>query len=399
MRFIILSQYYWPEVGAPQVRLEAVAAQLRARGHEVEVVTTMPSYPSGIVQPTYRRRVAVREEHDGIQVRRIWSYPAKGRGLKRLISYMSFTATSFLALLSVRSADFIVIESPPLFLTATGIIWGRIKRTNTILNVADLWPDAAVDVGAVQEGRQLRLARRLERWAYLHSTYVSSVTEGIREAVISRGVDEGRALFLPNGVDTFAFAPERSDPAVRTELGLPVGPLLAFTGTVGLAQGLENVIESVGQLGRDHVSLAIVGSGSALGEMRQLARDRSYDNVFFVDPVPRQKIAALLPGCLAGVVSLADLETNRGARPSKMFPIMASGIPVLYCGVGEGADLITAAGAGVAIANESSRVSEAIRGLLSDENTRSTMGHRGRQFAMETMSWDSLVGEWLTHLH
>src|SRR4029078_3417334 len=105
----------------------------------------------------------------------------------------------------------------------------------------------------------------------------------------------------------------------------------------------------------------------------QLARDRSYDNVFFVDPVPRQKIAALLPGCLAGAVSLADLEDNPRARPSKMFPIMASGIPVLYCGVGEGADLITAAGAGVAIPNESSRVSEAIRLLLSDETTRSTM--------------------------
>ena len=395
MRFVILTQYFWPEVGAPQVRLEAVARQLALNGHEVEIVTTMPSYPTGTVRAEYRRKLVCSELHDDIRIRRVWSYPAQGRGIKRLIGYISFAALSVPLLVRTKRSDFIVIESPPLFLAMPGLLWARLTRRRSILNVADLWPDAALDVGAVGEGLMLSAARRLERWAYRHSSYVSSVTKGIRQAVVERGVTDGRALFLPNGVDTESFSPDHLDLSVRAELGLPDGPLIAFTGTVGLAQGLGNVIDAVGTLGRTRVSLGVVGSGSALQDMRDLATSRGYDNIFFVDPVPRQTIARLLPGCVAGVVSLANLVTNQGARPSKMFPIMASAVPILYCGTGEGAEMVGSVGAGISVPNETSRIREAVQALLDDPNQRTAMGLRGREFVVAEMSWKTLVTDWL----
>ena len=143
MRFVIFTQYFWPEVGAPQVRLEAVARQLVLSGHEVEILTTMPSYPSGVVRDGYRRKFVSSEHHDDIRIRRIWSYPAQGRGVKRLVGYVSFALFSTILLLRTKRADFIVIESPPLFLAPPGLLWARLTRSRSILNVADLWPDAA----------------------------------------------------------------------------------------------------------------------------------------------------------------------------------------------------------------------------------------------------------------
>jgi len=227
---------------------------------------------------------------------------------------------------------------------------------------------------------------------------VNAVTEGIRAELIAKGVPPDDILFLPNGVDTDRFSPQRGDSAVRVELGLPTGPLLAFTGTVGFAQGLNAVVDAMATVQDLPVQLAIVGDGSARAELVQRAASAGLSSIHFVDPVPPESIARLLPGCLAGVVSLADLATNQGARPSKLFPVMASGIPVLYCGTGEGAQLVERAAAGIAVGNASAPIADAIRRLSTRDDERGAYGRGGRAFVLAEMSWTRLVGDWLQEL-
>src|SRR5271169_50872 len=160
MRLLILTQYYPPEIGAPQTRLQAMAAELKHMGHEVEVVTAMPNYPRGSIFPEYRRRFYCRELRDEIVVHRVWMYAAMGGGIRRVLSYGSFVLMSVLGLFRARKADYIFVESPPLPLTLPAYIFARLWGASAIMNVADLWPSAAVEMGLLRDGLLVALMRR-----------------------------------------------------------------------------------------------------------------------------------------------------------------------------------------------------------------------------------------------
>src|SRR5712664_630747 len=141
MRILILTQYYPPEVGAPQTRLAHLAKCLAGWGHELTVLTAMPNYPQGQVYPAYRRRILVEEKLDGVRIIRTWIAPAGASGFsfwRRILSYFSFVFSSFiLGLSKLGKLDVVVTESPPLFLGLSGFAISRIKRAPLVMNISD----------------------------------------------------------------------------------------------------------------------------------------------------------------------------------------------------------------------------------------------------------------------
>jgi colanic acid biosynthesis glycosyl transferase WcaI len=148
-RLVVLTQYFAPEVGAAQTRLSAVVAELVRRGVNVDVVTAMPNYPQGRIHEGYRRKLYTKEHRAGATVRRVWVYAAQGAGAKRLVNYASFAAACTVGLAATRKPTHVFIESPPLTTAVAGLLYARMRRATAILNVADLWPDAAIEVGAL----------------------------------------------------------------------------------------------------------------------------------------------------------------------------------------------------------------------------------------------------------
>lgn len=116
MKFLIFSQYFYPEIGASQVRLGSTCKELVRRGHQVEIVTAFPHYPMGKISSEYRGRVFVKEEWEGMTIYRFWIYPAMGCGLKRLMNCASFVLSSALGLFLIRrKPDYMFVDSPPYF--------------------------------------------------------------------------------------------------------------------------------------------------------------------------------------------------------------------------------------------------------------------------------------------
>ena len=177
MKFLLLTQYFPPEIGGAQTRLRSTAVELKRLGHDVEIVTALPNYPRGKFYPGYEGRIYLREEFEGITVRRVWLYPAMGGGLRRMLNYASFTIMSLFGLLLSQRPDFIFVESPPLFLSIPACVAGFLWRVPFIFNVADLWPDIVVEGGFLKQGPLIRLMRRLEQWSYRSAGYVNAVTE------------------------------------------------------------------------------------------------------------------------------------------------------------------------------------------------------------------------------
>lgn len=403
MRFLLLTQYYPPEIGAAQVRLHNVAKALNTLGHEVRVMTALPNYPKGEVFADYQGRRRVQEEVDGIAIERHWVYPVSDSGMRRLLCYASFQWSSLLPLIRLSRKwrpDFLFVESPPLFLGLSAIALKRLLRVPFIFNVADLWPDWAVDMGVIKkEGLLHKVARFLESWIYRESERVNIVVQDMRSALVGKGLAESKLLFLPNGVDLDLFSAQKrafkSDVARELAGKYPHRQLIIYAGTHGKYHGLEVAIDAAKQLeGRPDVLFVFVGEGSEKARLMAYAQRNQVSNTLFLPSVPPDVLAELLQ-----IASIALSVIQIPTRAAKVFPAMASGKPLVYAGRGEGAALVQEAGAGLVVPpDDSQEIADAVVRLIDDKELRVTLGLAGRQYVETNLSWTKLVRDWLFEL-
>jgi glycosyltransferase involved in cell wall biosynthesis len=398
MRILILTQYFPPEIGGAPTRLQSFAAELKNLGHAVEVVTALPNYPRGRFFPGYEGAFYRRELRNGIVTHRLWVYPALGGGFARLLNYLSFTLTSFLGFFRCAKPDCIFVESPPIFLSMTAYIAGLFWRAPFIFNVADLWPDIVVEGGFLKPGLILNLLYALERWSYSKAAVVSVVTEGIRDTLLrKKSVRPEKLVLLPNGVDTALYSPRPADESFKRSLGLAGKKVILWAGTIGHAHGLEHVLCAAQLLeSYPEIHFLFVGDGSARPHVEKLSAEMKLPNVSFRDPVPLEQLPPYFSIAEIGLSSLLNIPLYDSARPSKFFPILASGKPLVFAGRGEAARLLEDAGAGVVVPPENPKaLAEAIVQLLDNPEALRRLGQNGHRFVVANLQWSNLVGDWI----
>ncbi len=401
MKFLILTQYFPPEIGGAQTRLKSFATELARAGHQVEVVTALPNYPRGRFFSGYEGLLYKKEVVDRIAIRRVWLYPAVGSGVRRLLNYFSFTLTSFFGLLCSAKPDYIFVESPPLFLSFTAWVAGLFWRVPFIFNVADLWPDVILDGGFMKDGFVFRCLRAVESWSYRRAAHVNTVTDWILKVLREKkSVPAEKLLFLPNGADTRQFSPRPPDQSLQADLGLVGKQVVLWAGTLGYAHGLDKVLHAA-KLLEPHPSIhfLFVGDGSARADLLQLQQRLQLSNVTFHDPVPLGQVPAFFSISLCGLASLVDIPTYEGARPSKLFPILASAKPLLFVGKGESARLVERAAAGIVVPpGDPQLIADAVLRLADDPALCREFGDSGRRFVEDHLQWSTLVNNWLAQL-
>jgi glycosyltransferase involved in cell wall biosynthesis len=400
MRLIILTQYYPPEVGAPQNRLSDLARRFVEMGHEVTVLTAMPNYPAGRIHAGYRGRLYVREQFDGVHVERAWIFASVSRRIPpRLLNYFSFVITSFLVgALRLPRADFILTESPPLFLGWSGVVLAKIKGARFIFNVADVFSDGLLSARIVGDGWVYRATRRLERWLCERAWLVTGQTPSIVSAIQALA-PAATVRLLSNGGDFDHCRPDGGDPALLREFGLN-GFIVAYAGVHGHSQALEHVVDAAALLTDcPDVVLAFFGDGPVREDLRRRAAHKGLSNVRFFDPVPAERMAQLIPLWSVGLVLVFDTAVGRSARPSKMFELMAAGVPVVLSAPrGDASDIIEAAHAGVCVGPENAAaLAGAIRSLYRDPN-RAQLGRNGRRHATSHFNRATIARELAAYL-
>jgi colanic acid biosynthesis glycosyl transferase WcaI len=397
MRFIVLTEYFFPEIGAAQTRLSALTAALRKSGHHVEVVTAFPHYPS---PPSPIRRLYKLEHHDSTPVHRTWIYASSGTGMRRLLGYFSFTLTGLLGLAKCHRPDALIVESPPLFLFLTGWLYARLRGCPCILNVADLWPDAAVEFGVLRSRTLIGLGRLLERWAYSHATLLNATTSGImRHLIHDNQVPPSKVLFLPNGVDVELFKPIPPDSQLQRTLNPEGKILILYAGTHGIAHGMQVILEAAVCVRQEPFLFVLVGGGTDKPRLRSLALNLGLNNVVFLDPVPAYALPKFYSVADIALVTVRNSKMAESIRPVKMLSAMASGVPVIFVGRGEGADLVQTANAGIITEpDEPEALAKAIRQLATHPEQRRLFGNNGRMFVMQHFQWEKILERWLCDL-
>lgn len=401
MRFLVLSQYFPPEVGATQVRLSSMCRELVRAGHEVDVVTGMPHHPAGKIFPGYRRRFYRLEFQGEVHIRRTWLYAAAGSGWCRILGYLSFMLTCLFSIARARKPDYIFVDSPPLFLGVSGWLASVYWNCPFIFNVADLWPDSVLDLGVMKEGVFLKAAFSLESWIYKRARFINAVTRGIHEVLLDRkSVPATKILFLPNGVDSTVIQPLPSDKTLRKQLGLAGKRIAIYAGNHGYAAGAEQILHAAKLLvTHPELHFLFVGDGPDKPRLQRMAADLQLQNTTFVDSVPFRRLPAYLSIADIALITLRKSGVTRGARPAKTFVMMAAAKPIILSAKGEAAEIIESSRAGVVVLpDEPQQFAAAILAMHENAEAARQMGLRGRAFVRENFEWSSLVGNWLNQL-
>lgn len=378
-------------MGAPQVRLSELGERLVDRGWEVEALTALPNYPTGRVFDGYDPQHPKVETIGRIRTVRVPLYTAKSGFTTRLRSYLSFAASAKRhGPRLCTPPDLLYVESPPLFIGYAAMSLSRRWSVPYVLNVSDLWPESAVRMGVVRPGVATWLASRLEHKMYRRAGGVTGQSQEIIDGV--RRTCPGVATeVVTNGVDPARFGRSRATVEARQLLGTEAGPIFIFAGLLGLAQGLDQVLELAKTWPADLPGrFVLVGEGPVREHLERRICDEAIGRVRLLPSQPREKIPALLAAADIALISLG--MTIPGAVPSKIYEAMASELPILLVADGEAAQRVADAECGLTVPpGDATSLATAAGRLAGDIELRSRLGAAGRRAAETTYHRDRIA--------
>lgn len=386
MRLLILTQYYPPEIGAPQNRLHELAIRLKEKGIHLEVLTGMPNYPTMEIYEKYQKGRIKEEIIDEIAVHRAKIFVSNSKSIiYRLLNYFSFVFTSYLRGRKLSHFDFILVESPPLFLGYSAIALSKKLKAKLIFNVSDLWPESAEKLGLVTNKFLLKLAYNLEEKCYLKSELITCQTDGIVQSIKSR-FSLKNVYWLPNGVDLNFYDPSKieKEDFRKNNKFLDNDILFFYGGILGYAQGLDIILEAADKLKETPlIKFILQGSGPEKERLEKMALKMKLNNVYFLPPVSKDKMPSILKEIDVAIVPLRKLELFEGAIPSKIFECLAMEVPLLLGVSGESKKhFVDNANAGYYFEPENSTdLISKINLLIQNPMQIKEMGKNGRKYA------------------
>ncbi len=402
MRIHFLTDNFPPETNAPATRTFEHARRWVRAGAQVTVVTTAPNFPAGKLMHGYRNRLVQREVIEGIDTIRVWTYITANEGFaRRTLDFLSFMVTGFFAGLFLKRPDVIVCTSPQFFTACAAYMLSVIKRRPFVFEVRDLWPDSIVAVGAMKESAPTRAMRRLEYFLYRKAARIVSVTHSFKSVLSGNGVPAEKIAVVRNGADLKGFTPGAKPQALLERHGLQKKFVAAYIGTVGMAHGLGMVLDAAERLLRDEPGIAfmVVGEGAERASLEAQARSRGLSNVLFVGPVGKDEVVEYWRLADAALVLLLDRPVFRHVLPSKMFEAMATARPIVLGVLGESAELLEQAGAGVVIPPEdAAALAGALARLAGNPQWAAEIGRKGRAFVEAELDRDKLAALMLDEL-
>ncbi len=400
MRILYIHQFFATrESSLGLIRSYEFARRWIAEGHEVTVITSSSRLPE-----EFDRKLFAEGVIDGIRVRSVRVRYSNYMGYaRRMWSFALFTiGATFLAATSGKH-DVVFATSTPLTVGIPGWVAAALTRTPFVFEVRDLWPEAAIQMGALKrDGLIARAAKLLERFLYRKAKHVIALSPGMAEGVLAEGVPAERVHMIPNSADLDLFYPAPKDHAFLTSLGVPEGAfVVGYAGAIGPSNAVEAQVpeaaRTLHERGRDDIVFVIAGDGKCLPKLREMVE--GLPNVRLVGSLPKKDVPVLTRSADVLMTLFADVPILATNSPNKFFDGLASGRPMIVNSNGWTKDLVEQNRCGVYVpAGDGVALADAIERLAADRDLLEEMGRNARRLAEERFSRDDLADQALAVL-
>jgi glycosyltransferase involved in cell wall biosynthesis len=386
MRMLLIHQAFTSGDEPGGTRHYELARHLQRAGHTFTIVASDISYLTG--QSAVARRGLFTHQilDDGIQVLRAYTYPALHRSFVwRVFSFLSFMATSLWAGLQAGPVDLVMGTSPPIFQAVSAWLVARRRGKPFLLEIRDLWPEFAIDMGILTNPLLIALSRWLERFLYARADHILVNSPAYRDYMLARGVPPEKVSLISNGVDSDMFDPQGDGAAQRGAWGLTGRFVVTYAGALGLANDIPTILRAAARLQeRSDVHFLLVGDGKERRILEAQAQELGLNNVTFTGAYPKTQIPAVLAASDACIAILKDIPMFRTTYPNKVFDYMAAGRPTLLAIDGVIRHVIESAQGGVIVPpGDDAALAAAVRRLADDPDQARTMGLAARSYVVE----------------
>lgn len=370
MHILFLTDNFPPEGNAPATRTYEHATRWVKAGHKVTVITCVPNFPEGKVFDGFKNRWYQTHDLDGLNVVRVKTYITANEGfVKRILDYMSFMVTGFIAGLFQKKPDVIVATSPQFFCACAGWALSAVRRKPFVFELRDIWPASITAVGAMKDSFAISMLERIEMFLYRRADSIIAVTHAFKKELVERGIDSNKIDVVRNGVDLTKYEPAVKAVELANQYGLAGKFVAGYVGTHGMAHGLEHIVQVAEKLKHnDNIRFVFAGGGAARQKVVDLVKEKNLSNVVLIDRQPKEMMPKIWSLCDVSLVPLVNSELFRTVIPSKIFECMGMGIPtIMSVPKGEATQIIEETKSGIVVESENvEQITQAIELLHTD---------------------------------
>ncbi|MFN7986164.1 MAG: glycosyltransferase family 4 protein [Thermoanaerobaculia bacterium] len=355
-----------------------LASRALGKGHRFTVVASDASYLTG-------RAAEAGEENatPGLRIVRVRTLRTLHRSFAwRVAAFLGFMVTSTVRALAVRKVDLVFGTSPPIFQAVSAWLASALKRVPFVLEIRDLWPEFAVDMGVLTNPALVRLARWLEAFLYARADLLVVNSPAYRDYLLRRGIPGAKVRFVPNGVDASMFDPAARGEGLRREWGCDGKSVALYAGAIGPANDIPTLLGAAEML-KDEPGIAfvLVGDGKDRPKLEEAARAKGLANVRFAGTLPKRRMPEALAACDVGVAILKDIPMFRTTYPNKVFDYMAAGRPTVLAIDGVIRAVVEEADGGTFVPpGNAAALAQAVKAMAADPARRASMGASARAF-------------------
>lgn len=366
-----------------------LASELVKKGHDVTIFASgFDHHAHRYIKIDPKEKIRV-EEYDGVRFVWISTTPYSKNDWRRVVNMISYGWRVLRCGRGILKPDVVIGSSMHPFAALAGWRLARRHKARFIFEVRDLWPQTAVDMGAMKEsGLPAKLLYTLEKFMYERAEKIIVLLPYAKEYIVSRGISPEKVFWLPNGVNLDRFDhPSPLDP--ESEVAKAFERYrdrfkVVYVGAHGVPNGLDVILEAAKFIQDKNVDIhfIMVGEGAEKGRLVNKARDLEITNITFCEPVPKQAVPTVLRSSDCLVFSIPSFDIYRyGVSLNKSFDYLASTKPVAMAGNPRN-NIVKEANCGIAVESENPKaLAEAIIEIYNmPEEKRKELGMNGRRY-------------------
>jgi len=385
MHVLLIHQAFVTPTEAGGTRHYEFARHLVAKNHRFTVVASNLSYLT--CKPALGQNGFVPEQNlNALKVLRAYTWPSlHGSFIPRLISFLSFTITSFWKALRADGVDVVFGTTPPIFQAVSAWLVAKLRQKPYLLEIRDLWPDFAIDMGILTNPLLITMSHWLEQTLYRKADHLLVNSPAYSDYLVSKGVPPEKISFIPNGVDSSMFDPEAKGKAIRRRFGLDGKFVVTYAGALGPANDIVTLLDAAKAVNnQDDIHFLVVGDGKDRASLEKKSEDMGLKNVTFVGARSKSEVPLLLSASDACIAILKNIPTFKTTYPNKVFDYMAAGRPTILAIDGVIRRVIEESRGGIFVPpGDYLALADAVEELRRDPETAQRMGRKARTYVMK----------------